>query len=144
MMVVSVPLPAISGNAIGTTLPLLASFVGFKKFHSQYHFQPKNKNHNTSGYCKRFYIQPKKFKNSLPTNKKKIINPPEPMLPAWILSYRPFFRNDASTGIEPSISITANNVKDTVIISFTAIARKIHDSICANIHFSCWEAYKMK
>ena len=121
MMVVKVPEPAISGKAIGTTLPLFAFLSGLKNSNPKTISNPKIKITMLPATANDLTSKPNNLKNSFPTNKNKIINAPEANVACIeritppILSFK-----EIKIGIDPSISITANKVKLTVNISFDA------------------------
>ncbi len=112
MMVVSVPEPAISGNAIGTMLPLFGLLSCLKKSTPKIISKPMIKITKLPATANDCTSTPSSFKNPSPTNKNKIINAPDAMVACKdcicppILSFR-----EIKTGIEPRMSITANKVK---------------------------------
>lgn len=64
--------------------------------------------------------RPNKFKNCCPTNKNIIINAPEAIVARADCICPPIFSfKEINIGIEPKISITANNVNVIVISSFS-------------------------
>ncbi|MNE99598.1 hypothetical protein D3C80_1983020 [compost metagenome] len=64
---------------------------------------------------------PINFRISLPARKKRIINAPDTTVAVNALISPIFFLIPISTGIDPSISITANSVIDMVTISLILI-----------------------
>ena len=122
MMVVSVPDPAISGKAIGTTLPLFALPSCLKKSIPKTISSPMIKITILPATAKDCTSKPSIFKNSCPMNKNRIINAPDASVACKERISPPIFAlNEASTGILPTISITAKRVKVMVMISFIAM-----------------------
>jgi hypothetical protein len=117
-MVVSVPDPAISGKAMGTTLPLLGLPSDLKNSWPSTISNPMINITMLPATAKDCTSNPNKSKNCLPKNKKRIINAPDANV-AWVDRICPpiFTLSEANTGILPTISITAKSVKLTVSIS---------------------------
>jgi len=111
MIVVKVPDPAISGNAIGTTLPvLLSASVLLKNSIPSIISSPITKitiEPATAKECTSTLIS---FRKGSPTSKKPTMRNPEARvaLPASICPSFSF--REISTGIDPTISITAKRV----------------------------------
>ena len=116
-MVVSVPDPAINGNAIGTTLPLLGLLSGLKNSSPSTISRPRIKITILPATANDFISRPSKPRNCLPKNKNKIINAPEARVACVERICPPIFALSViKIGVEPSISITANRVKVIVRI----------------------------
>ena len=77
MMVVKVPLPAINGKAMGTTVPEGAPFSDLKNSIPKIISRPKMKITIEPATAKDFISTPSTFKNGLPMKKNNIINAPE-------------------------------------------------------------------
>jgi len=125
MIVVRVPEPAINGNAMGTTLPLLGLLSDLKNSWPSTISRPMINITILPATAKDCTSRPNRFKNCFPMNKNRIINAPEAMV-AWVERICPpiFILSDANTGILPTISITAKRVKVTVNISLITIFPK--------------------
>jgi len=117
IIVVSVPDPAISGKAIGTTVAARTSFSLLKNSapstisspRIKITIEPPTANERTSS--------PRRFKKGSPKNKKSTISAPA-MIVARASRMPPIF--DLSVirmGIDPIISMIANKVKVTVKIA---------------------------
>ena len=122
MIVVSVPDPAINGNAMGTTVPDFGSASPLKNSMPSTISNPRIKITIEPPTAKDFTSTPRMLKNFYPTKRKKIINAPEIKLA--LLSWMPpiFCFSDNNNGTEPMISITAKRVKETVRISSKVIS----------------------
>ncbi len=125
MIVVSVPEPAINGKAMGTTLPLFGLLSGLKKSRPNTISKPIINITMLPATANDCTSNPSKFKNGCPKKRNKIMKAPDAMV-AWVERITPpiFSFKEIRIGIEPSISITANKVKVTVIISSTLILAK--------------------
>ena len=122
MTAVSVPEPAMSGKAIGTTLPLFGLLSGLKKSIPSTISSPMMKITILPATANDCTSRPRKPKNCSPTNKKPIINAPETTVACKLLISPPILiLSDANIGIDPRISITANKVSEMVTISFKVI-----------------------
>src|SRR5450432_100664 len=113
-MVVSVPDPAISGKAIGTTNDDFESLSLLNNSIPRTISIPRMKMMIDPATAKEWVSTPNTCNKGSPKNKNKIIRPPEIRV-AFTSCMPPicFFR-DNSRGIEPTISMTANRVKVTV------------------------------
>src|SRR5690606_1223466 len=129
MMVVSVPEPAISGKAIGTTEPLLGSASDLKNSIPNTISKPRMKITIEPPTAKELTSSPRMFKKPSPANTNNIISRPEISV-AENSRIPPIFSFKAiNKGTEPIISITANKVKVTVnkssIPQFMFFRRKV-------------------
>ena len=130
MMVVSVPLPAINGKAMGTTLPLLA-LSALKNSKPRTISNPIIKITILPATANDFTSKPRRFKNCFPKKRNRIISAPEASVACTFFISPPIFAfREMSTGADPSMSITANKVKETVMISL--IARCPNSNIVLN------------
>ena len=134
MIVVSVPEPAISGKAIGTTLPLLGFFSSLKNSTPKIISRPMINITRLPATAKDCTSNPNKLRNCWPTNKNNIINAPEAMV-AWVERICPpiFSFRAINTGMEPKISITANKVNEIVINSLFEIFPKLSIDFFSNV-----------
>jgi len=117
MIVVSVPEPAISGKAIGTTVAARTSFSLLKNSAPKtisspsikITIEPPTANDRTS--------RPNRFKKGSPRNRKSTISAPA-MIVARASRIPPIFVfNEMRIGIDPIISMIANKVNVTVKIA---------------------------
>ncbi len=120
IMVVSVPLPAINGNAIGTTVPDGAPLSDLKNSIPNTISKPKMKITIEPATANDFMSTPSIFRNGLPIKKNKIIKPPEIKVTFQALMPPIFCFIEISIGTEPTTSITANRVKVSVKNSFNS------------------------
>jgi hypothetical protein len=114
MMVVSVPLPAIRGNAIGTTVPEGAPCSDLKNSIPRIISSPKIKITIEPATANDRMSTPSIFRNGFPIKKNNTINAPEISVTLHALIPPIFCLIDISIGTEPTISMTANNVKVSV------------------------------
>src|ERR1700739_2819761 len=113
------------GNAIGTTLPLMLLLSGLKNSIPNTISNPNIKITTLPATANDLISNPSTFKNSLPKNKKTIIKQHETNVACVERMVPPIFSlSETSTGMEPNISITANNVKVIVSISLYDISPK--------------------
>lgn len=117
MTVVSVPLPAITGNAMGTTAPAFGLLSPLKNSKPNTISKPSMNNTIEPATAKEAISNPIKFNTLSPIKKKRIISKPETKVARKALMPPILFRNEMSIGMEPSISITANKAKVQVSIS---------------------------
>ena len=124
-MVVRVPDPAINGKAMGTTLPLLALPSDLKNSCPNTISSPMINITILPATAKDCTSSHRRSRNCFPINRKRIINAPDAKV-AWVDRICPpiFTLREASTGILPTISITAKRVKVTVNISLITIFPK--------------------
>ena len=121
-MVVSVPLPAISGKAIGTTLPVLSLFSALKKSRPSTISSPIINITMLPATAKDFTSNPSRFKNCFPIKRNSIMSEPDASVACTLFILPPIFAfSEIKTGALPSISITANRVNVTVIISLISM-----------------------
>jgi hypothetical protein len=114
MMVVRVPLPAIKGKAMGTTVEVASLLSDLKNSIPKTISNPKIKITIEPATAKERMSTPSMFRRGLPIKKKSTINPPEMSVTrkGWMLPN--FFLMLISIGTEPTISITAKRVKLSV------------------------------
>ena len=114
--VVSVPEPAISGNATGTILPEGVPGSSLKNSTPSTISKPTKKITIEPATAKDLISTPKKPRKPSPTNRKSIIKKPDASVafPIWISPNRSF--KPIKIGTAPSMSITAKSVKLTVNI----------------------------
>ena len=114
IIVVRVPLPAIIGKAIGTTAPECA-FLSPLKISWPNTISNPNKNITIEPpTANDFTSKPNTCKKGFPKNKNKIISTPDISVTLSDLMAPDFSFMAINSGIEPTISITANKVKITV------------------------------
>lgn len=116
MIVVSVPEPAMSGNAIGTILPALVSDSALKNSSPSTISSPIKNITIEPAIANDLMSKPRKLRKVSPTKRNTIIRNPEAIV-AFPDSILPSFSfKETKIGIEPGISITAKSVKLTVKI----------------------------
>ncbi len=114
MMVVSVPEPAINGNAMGTMVPLLASLSALKNSMPSTISKPNKKMTMEPATAKERMSTPIKFKKGLPMKKNSTIKNPLTKVAFHSLMPPIFSLRLMSMGMLPTMSMTANKVKVTV------------------------------
>ena len=129
MIVVSVPEPAMIGKAIGTMEPTLWLLSPLKKSQPHTISRPKMNNTIEPATANDLMSRPSRFKKYLPAKRKTSIRPPDTIVALHALMKPILFLSEISTGMEPSISITANNAKVAEMISLEEILAKFISSI---------------
>ena len=114
MIVVRVPLPAIIGKAIGTTVPECASLSPLKISCPKTISKPSKNITIEPPTAKDLMSNPNIFKKGFPRNINAIMKAPEIKVTLSDLMPPIFSFIAIKSGIEPTISITANKVKMTV------------------------------
>ena len=114
IIVVSVPLPAIKGKAMGTSVPEGTPFSALKNSIPSTISSPKIKMTIEPATAKDFMSTPNRFKKGLPPKKNNTINEPEISVTLQGLRVPIFCLIEISIGIEPITSITAKSVKVSV------------------------------
>ena len=114
IMVVNVPLPAINGNAIGTTVPDGALLSDLKNSIPKTISKPKIKITMEPATAKDRISTPRIFKKGFPIKKNNTISAPEINVTFHALMPPIFSFIEISIGTEPTTSITANNVNVSV------------------------------
>src|ERR1700741_1241979 len=114
MMVVNVPEPAINGNATGTTEADFGSASALKNSIPNTISNPKMKITIEPATANDFTSTPSTLRNFSPRKRNRIIKAPEINV-AFNSRMPPTFSfNENKSGIEPTMSITANSVNVTV------------------------------
>ena len=114
MMVVKVPLPAIIGKAIGTTAPECAFLSPLKISCPRTISNPSKKITMEPPTANDFTSRPNICKKGLPKNRNRIINAPEIIVTLNDLMTPTFSFIEMRSGMDPTISITANKVNTMV------------------------------
>jgi hypothetical protein len=117
-MVVSVPAPAISGNAIGTIEPELEPSVSLKRVIPKTISIPKKNKIKEPATANELTSTPNSPSTLSPKNKNKIIIDPATKVAFPDSIFIPLFFMSKTIGIEPIISITENKINETERISF--------------------------
>lgn len=121
MIVVNVPDPAMIGNAIGTILPDFAFVSPLKNSKPKTISNPKINRTIDPAIANELMSSPNKSRNCAPIKKKSNMSKPDTKVACHALIVPILFLNEINTGIEPRISMTANNAKVAVNISLNEI-----------------------
>ena len=114
MIVVSVPLPAIKGKAIGTTVPEGVSLSDLKNSIPSTISSPRIKITIDPATAKDRMSTPNIFRKGFPMKKKSTMSAPEIIVTFAALMCPDFCFMLTSMGTEPTTSITANKVNASV------------------------------